>query len=124
MGQASKFVPDSASIVATGRLGKTPESKGKLSVASMAVGQRKKVNGEWTDDITIWLDLVAFGDEFGDPGELSKGDRVVVTGRLTMRIWQEKQHLGIVVEHIKKIGSPKAKQEAELPAEDEWEQPE
>ena len=82
-------------INVTGNLTRAPELRfttGGKAVCSfgIAVNRRYQQNGEWVDadptffNVSIW----------GQPGEntaasLSKGDRVVVVGRLEIRTWDK-----------------------------------
>jgi single-strand DNA-binding protein len=84
---------DTNSVVLVGNLTRDPELRHTPSgtpVASLrvAVNDRVKKNGEWTDapyyfDVTVW----------GSMGEncvqyLAKGKKVAVTGKLTWREWE------------------------------------
>jgi len=95
----------------SGHLGADPEevqgnsrtfTRGRLAVSQ---GREKP---------TIWLDLVAF-DKWSaeDLGKASKGDRVTVTGKLTLREWtgkdgQIRESLGITISNIETFTPPPA----------------
>jgi single-strand DNA-binding protein len=74
----------------TGRLGRDPELKFTdggvaIMVTALAVGHRKppRVEGEEWTEITTWYDLKAFGALAESAvEELSKGDLVIVVGRV------------------------------------------
>lgn len=69
----------------------------RFAPSGMAVGNlrlvsnsRKQVNGEWVDDQVIWLDAVVFKQMAENVVEsLSKGDLVVVIGRLKTEQWEK-----------------------------------
>jgi|CryBogDrversion2_5_1035270.scaffolds.fasta_scaffold46711_1 single-strand DNA-binding protein len=75
-------------LVITGNLGADPKirfSKDNKAIVtfSLAVGQRVKKDGEWTDGKTMWFQATFFGathERLIDA--LKKGDTVCVTGRL------------------------------------------
>jgi len=83
------------SITLSGTLGKDVELRftaaGK-AVASfgIAVNRRYQVNNEWQEQ-TSWFNVTAWG-ELGEnaAASLSKGSRVVVTGRLESRTYKAK----------------------------------
>ena len=65
----------SGTPVAGFRIGSTPR-------------KQEKATGEWSDGETIWFGVTAWrslGEHCAD--SLKKGDKVVVTGRLTARTW-------------------------------------
>lgn len=86
---------DINTITITGRLGADPDLKyltGGSAVLELrvAVGNRSKKGGEWTNE-TLWVGVKVFGAR----GEslvkiLSKGSRVGVTGRLEVREYTTK----------------------------------
>jgi single-stranded DNA-binding protein len=86
-----------ASITATGRISKDTKAVGKLTVTSLAVNQRIKKDGEWTDGPTMWFDLSTAGPQLV---EASKGDLVTVEGRLAMREYNGKLYYTIWVEKL------------------------
>jgi single-strand DNA-binding protein len=80
------------SVVLIGNLTKDPETRqaGETSVTQLriAVNDRRKVGGEWTD-VAGYFDV----DVFGQQGEncakyLSRGKPVGVKGRLQFREWE------------------------------------
>lgn len=86
----------SSTITATGNLTKDPELRFTTSgrgVASfgIAVSRRYQVNNEWQEQ-TSFLNVVAWGD-LGEnaAASLTKGTRVIVTGRLEQRSYDTKE---------------------------------
>ena len=86
---------DSA-ITIVGGLTRDPElrfTQGGRAVANfaVAVGRRYQVNGEWRED-TSYFDVVAWGT-LGEnaAASLTKGTRVVVTGRLEQRRYETRE---------------------------------
>jgi single-strand DNA-binding protein len=83
-------------LVITGNLGKDPELKfsadGKaIASFSLAVGQRIKVDGAWTDGQAIWFQAKLFGPQAEKSiDRLRKGDTVSVSGRLGEAHWVTK----------------------------------
>ena len=88
---------------------------------TVAVNERKKENGEWVDS-PIYVDCTAFGRaaNFLVRCELTKGDKLAVSGRLTMDRWKTKagenrSALKVVVEDLEPMSgrgnSPKPKAE-------------
>jgi single-strand DNA-binding protein len=74
-----------------GRLGKDPERHGKLVTFSIADSSSfKNKEGEW-EEKTQWLDVKCFGNN-ADKVEagLKKGDAVVLSGRLVIEQWEDK----------------------------------
>lgn len=54
----------------------------------LAVNRRYMKNGEWEED-TSFFDIVAWRDLADNVAEsVSKGDRIIVTGRLEQRSWE------------------------------------
>lgn len=88
----------STPITIVGALGADPEIRftpsGK-AVASfqVAVNRRKRdQSGAWTDDGADWHSVQAWGALAENVAEsLTKGTRVVVTGRLESREWQDRE---------------------------------
>jgi len=83
---------DGMTVMVTGRWGKTPEVEktegGRtLLKGRLAVGSRVKVEGEWTNGPTLWLDVV---DWQGDRLTGSKGDQVQIAGKLAWRQYTDK----------------------------------
>jgi single-strand DNA-binding protein len=114
-----KRVGDSVTVVVQGRLGTDVEvrkakSGRAISNASIAVGQRKKnAAGHWEDGETMWFKLVCFGS---DLNEFSKGDKVLVNGRLAMSKWEDKEgnqrtSYEILVDGASLVAKPKPKDE-------------
>lgn len=84
-------------ITATGHLGRDPELKFTHSgkpVAEFSLGcdeSRKGQNGEWEKVGTTWLKVAIWGPEGESVAEyLVKGDKVTVTGSLTVREYEAK----------------------------------
>lgn len=80
----------STTITCVGNLTRDPElrfTNGGKAVASfgIAVNRRYQVNGEWTEEVSF-LNVTAW-DTLGEncAATLTKGSRVVVTGRLQVR---------------------------------------
>jgi single-strand DNA-binding protein len=83
------------SVTLVGNLTRDPELRyttGGRGVASfgLAVNRRYQVNGEWQEQVSFF-NLVAWGD-LGEntAASLTKGNRVVVTGRLEQRSYETK----------------------------------
>lgn len=93
-------------IVITGNLGTDPELKrtaGGIPIASFRVGsgQRKfdKATQSWVDDGTSWFAVSAFRSLAEHAhASLRRGDRVVLTGRLRVRNWDNGTSRGTAVE--------------------------
>lgn len=89
-----------------GHLGKDPEVKFTASgtaVCSMsvAVTPRKKDGDKWVDGKTDWYRV----NQWGKDGELTadtlkKGDKVIVTGRLTINEFVNKEQQEVTVPEI------------------------
>lgn len=84
------------SVTIVGNLTKDPELRfttGGKGVASfgLAVNRRYQVNGEWQDQ-TSYFNIVAWG-QLGEnvASSLTKGMRVVVSGRLEQREYQNRE---------------------------------
>jgi single-strand DNA-binding protein len=84
------------SVTVVGNLTREPELRyttGGRGVASfgLAVSRRYQVNGEWQEQ-TSFLNIVAWGS-LGEnaAASLSKGTRVIVTGRLDQRSYETKE---------------------------------
>ena len=82
-------------ITVVGNVAATPTLRTVASgtpVASFRIGstprRQDKATGEWSDGETIWFGVAAWRS-LGEhcAGSLGKGDKVVVTGRLTARTW-------------------------------------
>lgn len=84
----------SANITLDGRCGRDPELKisanGK-AVTRMSVvtnGRKKDESGQWVDTDTTWWNITWFGAVAEAVAEqVTKGDRVVVTGRVRDEKW-------------------------------------
>jgi single-strand DNA-binding protein len=75
-----------------GNVGKTPESrqtKAGKTMVRFGVASTKKVEGR--DPVTSWVNVIAF-DEMADQivQNVKQGDRVLVTGRLEVETYQDK----------------------------------
>jgi single-strand DNA-binding protein len=73
----------------------------------LAVNRRYQVNGEWTE-VTSWFNLVCWGD-LGEhfAASTSKGDRIIVTGRLEQRTYEDREGVSKnVVEVVVDDGGP------------------
>jgi single-strand DNA-binding protein len=77
----------SSNYTIVGRIGTDPRlsvsDNGVVTVKfSVAVGHRKKKDGEWTEE-TVWHDLTIFGDQAENAAEsFVKGDQIIATGRV------------------------------------------
>lgn len=61
-----------------------------IAKARIACNERKRAeDGSWVDSSTTFLSLTLFGAAAEDAAELRKGQRVVVTGRLAQRVWEQ-----------------------------------
>lgn len=61
-----------------------------IGSAGVAVNRRYQVNGEWQEE-AAFFNIVAFGQLAENAAaSLTKGARVVVTGRLSQRSWDDK----------------------------------
>ena len=59
-----------------------------LAQLGVAVNRRYQQNGEWQED-TSFFDVVCWRDLADNVSEsISKGDRIIVTGRLEQRSWE------------------------------------
>lgn len=56
----------------------------------IACGERKKVNNEWVDGDTTFVDVVLWRGLADAAGELRKGESIVVTGKLRVRNYETK----------------------------------
>ena len=82
-------------VVVSGRLCKDPELRATRSgldvmTARLATEDRKKgADGAWVDD-TSYLDVVSFGGVAAAAAQqLSKGSRVVFSGKVRQRTWED-----------------------------------
>ena len=61
-----------------------------VTTLRLAVNERAKVNGEWTD-VTNWFDIVCWGKTAELCAQyLNKGSSVFITGRLSVRSYDDK----------------------------------
>lgn len=80
-------------ITVEGRLGADPSLRfipsGKaVSDLRICATQQKKVNDEWVDDKSLWIDATIWGQYAENVAEsFRKGDAVVVSGRLETQEW-------------------------------------
>jgi single-strand DNA-binding protein len=83
------------SVHIIGNLGADPEIRATNSGTSVAnlrvaVNGRRKVGDQWEDE-TTWLTVTAFGREADNIGKyLSKGRKVAVEGRISVRQYEDK----------------------------------
>jgi single-strand DNA-binding protein len=76
----------------TGNLGKDPDlhftpQGTPICTFSIAVNNRKKVDGEWKDDV-MWVKVKAWNRQAENASQyLQKGRPVLVTGRLSIEQW-------------------------------------
>jgi single-strand DNA-binding protein len=57
----------------------------------LACNERKKVDGEWTDGETTYVDIVLWRGLADAAGELSKGAAIMVSGKLRIRSYENKE---------------------------------
>ncbi len=80
-----------------------------VTTLRLAVNERAKVNGEWTD-VTNWFDVVCWGKTAELCGQyLNKGSSVFVVGRLSVRSYEDKTgqkrtKTEVVAEDVKFLG--------------------
>ncbi len=109
---------DSNICILSGRLGADPESKGNdqqaIATFRICVNGRKKQGNDWVD-VPNWITCTAFGWQAKSLLEKgSKGDEVVLTGRLRQETWEsageKKNRISVVADNVKVIprGQPKA----------------
>lgn len=85
-----------AQVTLVGTTGKDPElrftgSGSAVASFSMAVNRRYQVSGEWKEE-TSWFDVVAWGSLAENvAASVTKGTRVIVSGRLNQRSWESKE---------------------------------
>lgn len=86
----------SMNLTITGRVGRDPEvryagSGTAVCRLSVAVGRRKKIGDEWTDE-TVWMDLTCFKELAENvANSVSKGDEIIATGHLEeIRTYEKK----------------------------------
>ena len=81
---------------------------------SVCINNRKKVNGEWTDN-PCWVDCVMFGKRAENKaGLLNKGTEVVIQGHLDQSQWEkngEKRYkLRIIIDGLLIVNSQELEQ--------------
>lgn len=100
---------------------------GETTIASLriAVNERRKVDGEWTEQPN-YFDVDVFGKQAENAAEyLSKGRQVAIDGRLRWREWEDKdsgakrQAVSIVAESVQFIGSRDSGNQSEKPDSDQ-----
>lgn len=87
------------SITIVGNLTKDPDlryTQGGVAVANLSVAVNRRVRNkdtnEWEDKLDGFFDVNIWRDHAENVAEsLSKGDRVVVIGRITKRSWEDKE---------------------------------
>ena len=87
------------SITIEGHIGNEPElryTQGDDGMAitniNVAITERKRNGNEWEDGNTTWYRCVAFRDLAENiVDSLSKGDLVLVTGRIKLDEWEDKE---------------------------------
>jgi single-strand DNA-binding protein len=105
----------SATITLVGaRAGKDPELKfatikGAEGTAilnlTVAHNDSKKIDGKWVDGPTTWYRVTQFGATAEASAEgIKKGDRVIVTGRLTVSEFKNKDGEMVTVQEINADG--------------------
>lgn len=82
-------------VTATGNVVFEPDFKVTESGLSrcklrIACGERKKVNNEWIDGDTTFIDVVLWRNLADAAGELRKGESIIVTGKLRVRNYETK----------------------------------
>ena len=85
-------------VIITGNLTRDPEirfTQSGTAVATFSVAsqdRKRDADGNWVDGDTTFLDVTAWRQTAENVGDsLSKGDRVVVYGRLRQRSYETKQ---------------------------------
>ena len=56
----------------------------------IACNERKRINDEWVDGDTTFVDVVLWRSAAEAAGELRKGESVIVTGKLKVSNWESK----------------------------------
>lgn len=104
-----------------GNVGREPEirytqSGSAVANFSVAVNERRKINGEWQDHCE-WISCVAWGKTAEACGNyLKKGSQVHVIGRIQTRKWDDKNGntrytTEIVADDVILLGGTKEKQQ-------------
>lgn len=88
----------------------------------MACNERKKVDGEWVDGDATFLDVTLWRGLAESAAELKKGTAIIVTGKLRVRTYEDKNGnkataVEIDAQDIAKILDKPSKQEI---TEDPW----
>jgi single-strand DNA-binding protein len=92
------------------RAGKDPEIKfmqdgTAICSFSAALTERKKDGNEWVDGTTTWYRISQFGrDAEATADNIKKGDKVIVTGRLTTSEFVNKDQQKVTVLEIRADG--------------------
>jgi len=111
-------------VVLVGNVTRDIELRQAGSVAvtdlGLAVNDRVKRNGEWTDEATF-VDVTLFGRSAEVASEyLRKGSPVLIEGRLKLDQWekdgQKRSKLKVVGEKLQMLGSKQAAESASQPA--------
>lgn len=77
-------------VMICGNLGKDPEVRGTATTFSVAVSDRRKVDGEWVD-ATEWFRCVVFGRQAEIlAADARKGDKVLVEGKMRTSSWVDR----------------------------------
>lgn len=74
-------------ITVTGNVGTEPRTNDNRLSFTLATTPRIKKDGEWVDGETIWFRVTLWGRDAQLP--ISKGDKVMVTGRLQLRTYNK-----------------------------------
>lgn len=97
-------------VAIEGRVVEDPELR--FAPSGVAVGRlrlvassRKKVNEEWVDDKTLWIDVTTFRQLAENVAEsVRKGDLVVATGKLQTEEWekdgQKRSKIALVADNV------------------------
>jgi single-strand DNA-binding protein len=101
-----KGIKMSESITVTGLIATTPRhlvTQDGLPITSfrLASSQRRfdKNQNKWVDGETNWFTVTGFHElAIGMAGSFNKGDRIVVTGKLRIRDWDNGERAGTSVE--------------------------
>jgi single-strand DNA-binding protein len=112
-------------VILLGNVGKDPEiryTQSETAVAnfSLAVGERRKVGGEWQDH-TEWVNIVAWSKLAETCSNyLSKGKQVYIEGRLQTRKWDDRDgntrySTEIVADQLVLLGAKEARTEQQEP---------
>lgn len=89
-------MPNTNRITIEGHLGADPQymktQNGKdLANCTIAVSDKKKVQGEWVNDHTEWFYVTVWGKQALELAQLKKGDTVCIPeGKIKTRSWTDK----------------------------------